>query len=126
MVPISLDLIGIATKDLATSLRFYRVLGLTIPEGSDGEAHVEATGPGVRIGWDTVELLRQVYGEWSEASGHRIELAFQCSSREDVDATYQRIVEAGFSGFKAPWDAFWGQRYAVVEDPDGNLLSLFA
>jgi uncharacterized glyoxalase superfamily protein PhnB len=24
-----------------------------------------------------------------------------------------------------PWDAFWGQRYAVVHDPDGNGVDLF-
>jgi uncharacterized glyoxalase superfamily protein PhnB len=27
---------------------------------------------------------------------------------------------------KEPWDAFWGQRYAAVGDPDGNLIDLFA
>jgi uncharacterized glyoxalase superfamily protein PhnB len=26
----------------------------------------------------------------------------------------------------APWDAFWGQRYATVLDPDGNSVDLFA
>jgi hypothetical protein len=25
-----------------------------------------------------------------------------------------------------PWDAFWGQRYAVVHDPDGNGVDLLA
>jgi hypothetical protein len=25
-----------------------------------------------------------------------------------------------------PWDAFCGQRYAEVEDPDGNVVDLFA
>ena len=25
-----------------------------------------------------------------------------------------------------PWDAFWGQRYAVVSDPDDNTIDLFA
>ncbi|MFL6036949.1 MAG: glyoxalase, partial [Gaiellaceae bacterium] len=25
-----------------------------------------------------------------------------------------------------PFDAFWGQRYATVVDPDGNAVDLFA
>ena len=25
-----------------------------------------------------------------------------------------------------PFDAFWGQRYATVLDPDGNAVDLFA
>jgi catechol 2,3-dioxygenase-like lactoylglutathione lyase family enzyme len=27
---------------------------------------------------------------------------------------------------KEPYDAFWGQRYANVADPDGNAVDLFA
>ncbi len=76
---------------------------------------------------DTVEVLRGVYDEWPEhPTGQRIELAFTCGTPDEVDATYQRMVEQGYRGHKAPWDAFWGQRYAIVEDPDGNLVSLFA
>ncbi len=58
--------------------------------------------------------------------GHRIELAFRWSSRDEVDAVYARITEHGYRGHKAPWDAVWGQRYAIVEDPNGNLRSLYA
>ncbi len=124
---ITLNVVGIAVKNMGESLRFYRVLGLDIPEGQDTEPHVEAVLPGLRLAWDTVELLKEVYGEWTdEPRGHRIELAFQCDSRAEVDERYTRIVEHGYRGHKAPWDAFWGQRYAIVEDPDGNLISLYA
>jgi uncharacterized glyoxalase superfamily protein PhnB len=43
-----------------------------------------------------------------------------------VDAAYQRLTAAGYAGRKEPWDAFWGQRYATVLDPDGNSVDLFA
>ena len=33
---------------------------------------------------------------------------------------------AGYAGHLAPFDAVWGQRYAVVHDPDGNPVDLFA
>jgi uncharacterized glyoxalase superfamily protein PhnB len=43
-----------------------------------------------------------------------------------VDATYARLVAAGYEGHLEPWDAFWGMRYAVIHDPDGNGIDLFA
>jgi uncharacterized glyoxalase superfamily protein PhnB len=43
-----------------------------------------------------------------------------------VDETYARVTEAGFRGAKEPWDAFWGQRYAMLLDPDGVEISLYA
>ena len=53
-------------------------------------------------------------------------LAFDCGSPADVDALYKRVVDAGFRSKTAPWDAFWGQRYAQVIDPDDNVVDLFA
>ena len=124
---VKLEQVGIAIVDMAAALRFYRLLGLDIPEGAEAEPHVDFAAGGIRLAWDTVEILRGVYDEWDEhPTGHRIELAFNCGTPDEVDATYQRLVGQGYRGHKAPWDAFWGQRYAIVEDPDGNLVSLFA
>jgi catechol 2,3-dioxygenase-like lactoylglutathione lyase family enzyme len=123
---VRLGVVGIATKDMGRSLLFYRTLGLPVPEGQEQEPHVQMEAGSISLAWDTVDLLREVYGHWEEASGHRIELAFDCGAREEVDAVYERVTVAGFRGLKEPWDAFWGQRYAVVEDPDGNQISLYA
>ena len=118
--------IGIVTRDIAASVRFYRVLGLDIPD-PDGSPHHDVELPGgVRLMWDTAELMKQLYPEREEPRGQRIELAFECESAADVDAAYARLVEAGYEGKKAPFDAFWGQRYANVVDPDGNVVDLFA
>jgi catechol 2,3-dioxygenase-like lactoylglutathione lyase family enzyme len=121
-----LSLVGIAVKDMAASLRFYRLLDLAIPEGQEQEEHVHVDIGGVLFAWDTIEVLKGVYGEWADPAGHRVEIAFNCETRAGVDETYARIVAQGYRGHRAPWDAFWGQRYAIVEDPDGNLVSLFA
>jgi catechol 2,3-dioxygenase-like lactoylglutathione lyase family enzyme len=123
---VTLEQVGIAVQDMEVSLRFYRLLGLPVPEGVEHEPHVELDLGGFRLAWDTVEMLEGVYDGWEPASGHRIELAFRCDSRDEVDATFNRMTDAGHRGHKAPWDAFWGQRYAIVEDPDGNLISLYA
>ena len=43
-----------------------------------------------------------------------------------VDDTYTDITSAGYSGRQQPYDAFWGARYAIVEDPDGNPVGLLS
>ena len=122
-----LDLVGIVVRDMRASLEFYRRLGLDIPEGAEDEPHAEATTPsGLRVAWDTAELIQQIDPAWTEpAGGHRIALAFLCSSSAEVDAKYDELAHLGH-GHREPWDAFWGQRYAIVNDPDGNAVDLFA
>ena len=122
----TLAAIGIVTKDMKESVRFYRLLGVDVTDPVDD--HLDATLPsGVRLMWDALELIKQLEPDWEEPRGHRrIGLAFECSSPGDVDATHARVVNAGFRSKKGPWDAFWGQRYAEVIDPDDNVVDLFA
>jgi catechol 2,3-dioxygenase-like lactoylglutathione lyase family enzyme len=123
-----LDLIGLVVADMARSLAFYRRLGFDLPPEADGEPHVEAGLPGgLRIAWDTVDTIRSFDPGWTPPTGsHRVSLAFACADPAEVDATYRALVDAGYDGHKEPWDAFWGQRYAIVLDPDGNSVDLFA
>lgn len=76
--------------------------------------------------WDTLELIKQLDPDWVEPKGQRMNLAFECASPGDVDATHAKVVAAGFRSKKAPWDAFWGQRYAQLIDPDENVVDIFA
>lgn len=125
-MPPKLDAIGIVTANPAESLRFYRLLGVDTPQDTT-EDHLEATLPnGLRLMWDTEDLVKQFMPEWQKPIGQRIGMAFLCDSPAEVDATFTAITQAGFKGSKEPWDAFWGQRYAQVEDPDGNTVDIFA
>lgn len=127
MVPAKLAALGIATKDMRESTRFYRELGVDVADPENAEDHHEATLPsGLRLMWDTVELMRKLDPGWEEPKGDAIGLAFECDSPADVDATYARVTQAGFHGKAEPYDAFWGQRYATLLDPDGNSVHLFA
>lgn len=120
------DMIGHVVRDMAAALSFYRLIGLEIPTSADSESHVECKANGYRIAWDTIALIESFAGPYEPAHGHRMNLAFLCDSPADVDATYQKVIAAGHTSLKAPWDAFWGQRYATVQDPDGNPVDLFA
>jgi catechol 2,3-dioxygenase-like lactoylglutathione lyase family enzyme len=123
-----LDAIGIVVADMARSLTFYRRLGLDVPAVADGEPHVECTLPGgLRVLWDTEETIRSFDPDWTPpGGGGRMGLAFLFDSPADVDRAYEELTGLGYAGHKAPWDAFWGQRYAVLHDPDGNGVDLFA
>ncbi len=123
-----IDLIGLVVADMAASLAFYRQLGMELPADADGQPHVEVVLPGgVRLAWDTVEVVRSFDPGWQPPTGgHRVALAFDCGDPGGVDRTFAALVSAGHDGHLEPWDAFWGQRYAVVDDPDGNAVDLFA
>lgn len=125
---LKLDLIGIIVADMAKSLAFYRALGLDIPPEMDSEGHVEITlENGLRFAWDTQEVIRSFDANWQPGNGHhQVAFAFLCDTPAEVDASHQRIINLGYDSHKEPFDAFWGQRYAQVKDPDGNVIDLFA
>jgi len=124
-----ISMFGIVSDDLPKTLAFYRRLGLEIPAEADGAPHVEVTLPGdLRLAWDTAETVRSFDPGWQPPTGghHRFAIAFEYPNAEAVDAAYAELVAVGCEGHIAPWDAVWGQRYAIIKDPDGNAVDLFA
>jgi uncharacterized glyoxalase superfamily protein PhnB len=120
-----LNAIGIVASDTARSIAFYRLLGVDFPE--DGEGHVEATLPnGTRLMLDSEEIVTSFRPDWTREVGNQLALAFECASPAEVDEIWSRAEAAGFDTDKEPWDAFWGQRYAQLRDPDGVPIDLYA
>ena len=121
-----LDVFGIVVSDMARSVAFYRLLGLEFPDGAEDEQHVEAPLPGgMRYTLDTEDVMRGFDPGWKRPSnGHAVGGAFRCGSPDEVDQVYRQLLAAGATVHKEPWDAFWGQRYAQVIDPDDNAVDL--
>jgi uncharacterized glyoxalase superfamily protein PhnB len=118
--------IGIVASDMARSLDFYRRLGLGVPD-TPGEGHVDIALPnGWRLMLDSEDEMRKFLPDWVRQPGNQFSLAFQCDSPAEVDEVYSEMVSAGYHGDKDPWDAFWGQRYAKLLDPDGVPVDLYA
>jgi uncharacterized glyoxalase superfamily protein PhnB len=122
------DFIGMVVTDMTATLAFYRRLGVDLPDDAATQPHVDVLLPnGMRMAWDTVETIRSFDADWVQPTGpNRISIAFHCDTPADVDKVYAELVGAGHPGRREPWDAFWGQRYATVDDPDGNAVDLYA
>jgi catechol 2,3-dioxygenase-like lactoylglutathione lyase family enzyme len=119
--------VELVVRDMAATLAFYRQLGLDIPVEADTEPHVDVDLGGLHLAFDTHDVVLAFEPGWTPPhGGHRMALAFAAGSPADVDSAYGALVGAGASGHLEPWDAFWGMRYAVVHDPDGNPVDLFA
>jgi catechol 2,3-dioxygenase-like lactoylglutathione lyase family enzyme len=123
-----LSVLGLVVQDMARALAFYRELGLDIPAEADMAPHVDCTLPGgMTLAWDTRATVLAFDPGWQPPSGgHAMALCFTCDSPDDVDAVYARMVAAGHTGHKEPWNAVWRQRYAILHDPDGHQVELFA
>jgi uncharacterized glyoxalase superfamily protein PhnB len=125
-----LDAVGIVVGDLRRSVEFYRALGVPFEPGMEesehGHAEAELDG-GVRLMLDTEAGIRGFDPGWERGTGASgATLAFRCDSPLEVDQVYAQALQAGATSHKAPWDAFWGQRYAQLRDPDGNPVDLYA
>jgi catechol 2,3-dioxygenase-like lactoylglutathione lyase family enzyme len=121
-----LDQINLVVSDMEASVKFYRLLGLTIPDTDPGfQAHHRSAqlAGGVDFDIDSVEFARHWDGGWKSGTGV---IGFKVATREQVDAVYADLMSAGYVGQQEPYDAFWGARYAIIEDPDGNPVGLMS
>ena len=132
--PLALEQINIVVRDMQKSVAFYRLLGVTI-EGSRGEEWTEwalhhvngTTSNGVRVELDSVAFAKQWNPGLDETKlGSAVIPIFHVASREEVDRVHARVTAAGHRSHKDPEDAFWGARYAIVEDPDGNSVGIMS
>lgn len=121
-----LNAIGIVASDMERSIRFYRLLGVDVPETPE-EGHIDTfLANGVRFMLDSEDVVRSFRPEWVRETGNQIGIALECASTAEVDEVYARVTAAGFVGEIEPWDALWGQRYAQLRDPDGVPVDLYA
>lgn len=122
-----LDAMSVTSKDLEKSIKFYSLLGFKFENFDKEEKHVEPiTAPGaVRLMIDDAALIKSIIGKDPVPPTHS-SFAMLCDSPTEVDSVFEKIRANGFTTIKEPWDAFWGQRYAIVADPDGYMIDLFA
>lgn len=114
------------------TLAFYRALGVDVAEPwqtASGIHHASANQDGgPDLDFDSAAFA-QVWNEgWNGRAdlAGRVVVVFKVAGREDVDERYAALVGAGYQGLQAPYDTFWGARYAIVEGPDGVAVGLMS
>lgn len=123
-----LDQVNVVVVDMEAMAEFYGRLGLELrsgfPQWAPHHRQTEREDAGVHLALDS----RQFAAVWNQGwrGGGGIVLGFRVPSREDVDGLYTELTSAGYAGQQAPYDAFWGARYAVISDPDGNSVGLMS
>jgi catechol 2,3-dioxygenase-like lactoylglutathione lyase family enzyme len=121
--------LNLMTRDMRASLEFYRRLGVEdASQQAEEGSHAELSMPGgLTVELDTAESARTWHaGVRADPASGRVVIGFSLPSREAVDACYAELTAAGYPGRQAPFDAFWGGRYAIVADPDGNDVGLMS
>lgn len=125
--------LNLVSADPAASVSFYRRLGIEFAEAAiwrtaTGTHHINARSGEVDFEMDSTAFAQVWNQGWrgrDDLKG-RIVLGFRVASREAVDEIYADLTGAGYAGLQAPFDAFWGARYAIVEDPDGIAVGLMS
>ena len=120
-------MLNVIVADMAATLDFYQRLGIAVP-GDPAAAHVQLKMPGgFSLELDTAESARLWHAGWrANPASARVVLGVMLASRAAVDDRYAALTAAGYRGRQPPFDAFWGARYAIVADPDGNDVGLMS
>jgi catechol 2,3-dioxygenase-like lactoylglutathione lyase family enzyme len=124
--------INLVVADMDRALEFYRRLGLEMrdgpgdwPPGSGGRHADSMDDSGARLELDNREMANIWHAGLMQAPAPAV-LNFSLPSRDAVDERYVDLTAAGYIGRQPPYDGFWGARYAIVQDPDGNDVGLMS
>jgi uncharacterized glyoxalase superfamily protein PhnB len=125
--------INIIASDLRRSLDFYRRVGVSFPrplENRTGQlfhASSEAEA-GAHLELDSSNFAPVWNAGWADRTDliGRIVLGFSQPTTKAVDQCFDQLIAAGYRALQPPYDAFWGARYAIVEDPDGIAIGLMS
>jgi len=121
-------LITVLTDNVPTLVQFYQdVLGFEV-KTQHGD-YVEFHNDGVRFAICSRAIMFEAtdHQSYNESKGGQLfSLAFPCNTVEEVDKTYDKIIERGALPIKSPSNMPWNQRTGFFADPEGNIHEVFA
>jgi uncharacterized glyoxalase superfamily protein PhnB len=84
--------------------------------------------PTIHLDLDSTAFAQAWNTGWAQRDDlrGRVVVGFRVPAREAVDDIYRDMTDAGYRGLQPPHDAFWGARYAIIEDPDGVAVGLMS
>ena len=95
---------------MAAAVAFYEAAGFERLYGGGGDSFTS-----FRVGEQFLNLTAEKgdFRFWGRVIFHV----------DDVDAQYERLLQAGYKPGFTPRDAAWGERYFHILDPDGHEIS---
>ena len=130
-MPIRLDQVNLVVSDVEASRAFYERLGLDFGDERDpvwAAHHVSAldgeNAPPVDVDLDSETFATKWDKGWPGGAG--VVLGLKVDTRDEVDELVAALAATGVTVQQRPYDAFWGARYAVVNDPDGIAVGIMS
>ena len=114
------SLITLGARDLDRAVAFYGALGWTPDNDVAAQDVAFFQGPGTIVAlWHRDELAADSVVQDSGGWGG-VTLAYNTSSREEVDAVIEEARGAGATIGREPAETSWGGYSAIFLDPDGH------
>jgi catechol 2,3-dioxygenase-like lactoylglutathione lyase family enzyme len=126
MVQLRLDQLNLVVRDVQASRTFYARLGVEFEGESDpvwAVHHVSGVHTDrvpLNLDLDSTSFATKWNRGWPGRPG--VVIGFKVDRRDEVD----ELAADGVTVQQQPLDAFWGARYAVVSDPDGNGVGIMS
>jgi predicted lactoylglutathione lyase len=114
--------VNLVVSGLERSQTFYRRFGWQFRPM--GDAALIADAGRVLIALHLLDFVRMWNEGYDGRTGGPTVLDVSVPDRASVDRLHAEVRTAGHASPQQPFDAFFGSRYAVVEDPDGKLVGL--
>jgi predicted lactoylglutathione lyase len=126
------DSINLVVSDMDASRAFYARIGLEFANGHEPvwdrhhvtAVHAGADGANLDFDLDSASFATKWNQGWPGGPG--VVMGFHVETRQTVDDLVAELVATGVEVQQEPYDAFWGARYAVVSDPDGNAVGIMS
>ena len=121
-----LNAVGVSSRDISRTVEFYRILGFAFQPYAETDRHIESVNNlNAKLMIDHISMVEEILGDKPRPSNHA-NFAIQYDTPAELNLVVDKLQEAGYAMMKPAWDAFWGQRYVVVKDPDGYMVDLYA
>jgi uncharacterized glyoxalase superfamily protein PhnB len=121
-----IDQVNVVVGNADLACRFLTDLGIDIegapPEWATHHRAVPVADAPFDVDFDSSAFAAEWGGLPASFTGVVVNL--RVDQRPEVDVLHERALALGARSLKAPYDAFWGSRFAVVEGPGPIVVGL--
>ena len=114
-----ISLITLGCRDVPKAREFYEALGWSDPVAIEDHTVFWQAG-GMILALYSRDRLAADSGLRDSGGWGGVALAYNVGSREEVDAVFAEVAQAGGTVTSPPEEAFWGGYTGTFTDPEGH------